>query len=97
MTYDEFLDITPFELTIKVDAYIKKRDEELQKPVIEAWAIGRMVMIGIASLFNEKVNYPSLEELEPKKSEPMTPEQMEAQVVALARAFGAKEIIIDEG
>ncbi|HEY9060947.1 MAG TPA: hypothetical protein VIO64_10675 [Pseudobacteroides sp.] len=57
-----------------------------------------MVRIGIGCLFDSKVNYPDLQDLlEPKKSEPMTAEQMEAQVRCIAAAFGAQEIIIDEG
>lgn len=98
MTYDEFLDATPFEITIKVEAYIQRLKEENQKPIIDAWLIGNMVRCAIGSLFDEKSKYPDLQDLlEPKKSEPMTPEQMEAQVLSLARAFGATEIIIDEG
>ncbi len=88
------------EMDIKIEAYLQKLKNESQKPVIDAWCVGFMVKLGIGSLFEKEIKYPKLEELlnsEEKKTEPMTPEAMEAHVVAFAKAFGAKEIIIDEG
>lgn len=98
MTYDQYLDLTFVELVIKIEAFAERLNRENQLPIVNAWWVGRMVAEGVACVFSEKAKYPTLEDLlEPKMSEPMTPEAMEAQVLALARAYGAKEIIIDGG
>jgi len=86
------------EMDIKIEAYLQKLKHESQKPVIDAWCIGFMVKLGIGSLFEKEIKYPKLEELlNSEKNEPMTPEAMEAHVIAFAKALGAKEIIIDGG
>lgn len=82
----EFWELTPFEFSLLVDAYIQKFEQEAEEKIILTYANA----LWTAQWLFGKTKPPKLEKLLNKKRKKMTPEEMLAEVKRLNAMFGGK-------
>lgn len=95
MTYNEFLEFTPYEFRLKVEAYIEKINHQKDELITSSWLTAKLVRDAVASLLCKEADFPKLQDLlemkETKKEQ--SPEEMESIITMFNAAFGGKTTI----
>jgi len=82
MSITEFWEITPFELSLAVKGYAKRREIESKESIYQAYLISRWV-------WQKKINIDKILDFE-KKKKTMTDDEMLEKVKALNALFGGE-------
>lgn len=82
MSITEFWEITPFELSLAVKGYTKKKETAAKQSIYQAYLISRWV-------WQKKINIDKILDFE-KKKKTMTDDEMLKKVKALNALFGGE-------
>jgi len=97
MTFDTFMNMSPWEFRIKLDAHIKELKVKNNSIIVQSWLTTYLIRCSIVSAFNKEAKFPELSKLlnpdEPKKEQ--TPEQMEEAMRSICIAFGGQIIEVE--